>query len=141
MIIGIVNGVNSLLDGITKFLEGGGEFTKVMFLGFAGILAVNKVIEPLKKALGLETNKEKIIQAEKMGYLAKQAEINEQILKQEKAKKEFARQQAKEEADKASANLLEAEESNEKRSVDIEQEIEARKSELTSSDAYSEGEG
>jgi TP901 family phage tail tape measure protein len=81
IIISIINGITSALDGVTKFLEGGGELTKVIFLGITGIVAMNKVLTPLKEALGMTTDKEKLFETEKLRVLKEQTEVHEANLK------------------------------------------------------------
>lgn len=84
-IIGVVNTVTSLLEGVTSFLDQGGEFTKAVFISLVAIVGVNKTLESIRKALGIETDKEKMNQIELLKLEKEKYELEQKQLQNKQA--------------------------------------------------------
>ena len=87
-IIGVINTITSLLEGVTSFLDQGGEFTKAVFIGVAAIVGINKTLETIKKALGIETDKEKMNQLELLRLEKEKYELEQKQLQNKQAQLE-----------------------------------------------------
>ena len=91
-IIGGVNLVTKFLENITNILEGGGELTKTLFMGLTAIIAISTTRNKIKQALGIETDKEKLLALETLKIEKDKLEADKTSLQNKKAELEYQRQ-------------------------------------------------
>lgn len=91
-IIGGVNLITKFLGGITNILEGGGELTKTLFMGLTAIVAISTTHKKIKQALGIETDKEKLLALENLKIERDKLETDKISLQNKKAELEYQRQ-------------------------------------------------
>jgi hypothetical protein len=74
--------VTGALEGLTKFFEGnnGGEFTKAVFIALTAILTISRTINGVKKALGMETDKQAMAELKILEAKKREAEMEYQRL-------------------------------------------------------------
>jgi hypothetical protein len=130
------------LNGLSEFLDGPGgegEFTKGLFIALTAILTVSKTINGVKKALGMEVDKQAIAELKILEAKKREAEIELKALDDIKAKHE---QINKEEEDKHKKDLEELDEKIKKQEELLELEKKAKIKEMKQEDAfaYSQGE-
>lgn len=91
-IIGGVNLITKILESITNVLEGGGELTKDLFMGLTAIIAISTTRNKIKQALGIETDKEKLLSLETLKIERDKLETDKISLQNKKAELELQRQ-------------------------------------------------
>lgn len=91
-IIGGVNLITKALEGVTNILESGGEVTKTLFMGLTAVIAISTTRNKIKQALGIETDKEKLLAIETLKIERDKLEADQTSLQNKKAELEYQRQ-------------------------------------------------